>query len=60
MSVFKIEKSKNYNSTTANFSVGFTQPGDSITYDIEVTNSGTLDAVVESITVETDNNSVIK
>ena len=33
-----------YTATTANFSVGFTQPGDSITYDIEVTNKGTLDA----------------
>ena len=37
-----------YTATTANFSVGLTQPGDSITYDIEVTNSGILDAVVES------------
>ena len=41
-----------YTATTANFSVGLTQPGDSITYDITVTNKGTLDAVVESINVD--------
>ena len=49
-----------YTATTANFSVGFTQPGDSITYDITVTNKGTLDAVVESITVNKGDNSAIK
>ena len=48
-----------YTATTANFSVGLTQPGDSITYDIEVTNKGTLDAVVESITVNKGNNLAI-
>ncbi len=53
------EKSKSYTATTANFSVGLTQPGDSITYDIEVTNSGTLDAVISNINVITDNNSAI-
>ena len=50
------EKSKSYTSTTANFSVGFTQPGDYLIYDIEVTNSGTLDAVISNINVVTDNN----
>ena len=40
--------------------MGFTQPGDSITYDITVTNKGTLDAVVESITVNKGDNSAIK
>ena len=54
------EKSKSYTATTANFSVGFTQPGDSITYDITVTNKWTLDAVVESITVNKGDNSAIK
>ena len=49
-----------YTATTANFSVGFTQPGDSITYDITVTNKGTLDAVVESITINKGDNSAIK
>ena len=49
-----------YTTTTANFSVGLTQPGDSITYDITVTNKGTLDAVVESITVNKGNNPAIK
>ena len=48
-----------YTATTANFSVGLTQPGDSITYDITVTNKGTLDAVVESITVNKGNNPAI-
>ena len=48
-----------YTATTANFSAGFTQPGDSITYDITVTNKGTLDAVVESITVNKGDNPAI-
>ena len=48
-----------YTATTANFSVGFTQPGDSITYDIKVTNKGTLDAVVESINVVKGDNQAI-
>ena len=48
-----------HNGTTANFSVGLTQPGDSITYDIEITNKGTLDAVVESITVNKGDNPAI-
>ena len=48
-----------YTATTANFSVGLTQPGDSITYDITVTNKGTLDAVVESINVDKGNNPAI-
>ena len=48
-----------YIATTANFSVWFTQPRDSITYDIEVTNKGKLDAVVESITVNKGDNPAI-
>ena len=48
-----------YTATTANFSAGFTQPGDSITYDITVTNKGTLDAVVESINVNKGDNPAI-
>ncbi len=48
-----------YTATTANFSAGFTQPGDSITYDITVTNKGILDAVVESITVNKGDNPAI-
>ena len=48
-----------YTATTANFSVGLTQPGDSITYDITVTNKGTLDAVVESINVDKGDNPAI-
>ena len=54
-----IEKSKSYTATTANFDIGFTQPGDYVIYDIEVTNSGTLDAVISNINVVTDNNPAI-
>ena len=53
------EKSKSYTATTANFDIGFTQPGDYVIYDIEVTNSGTLDAVISNINVVTDNNPAI-
>ena len=48
-----------YTATTANFSVGLIQPGDSITYDIEVTNSGTLDAILEDIDVTLEDNDAI-
>ena len=48
-----------YTATTANFSVGLIQPGDSITYDIEVTNQGTLAAKVDSIDVVMDENDAI-
>ena len=34
------EKNKSYTATTANFDIGFTQPGDYVIYDIEVTNKG--------------------
>ena len=53
------EKSKSYTATIANFDIGFTQPGDYVIYDIEVTNSGTLDAVISNINVVTDNNPAI-
>ena len=53
------KETPSYTSTTANFSVGLIQSGDSITYDIEVTNSGTLDAVLESIDVSMNDNDAI-
>ena len=53
------EKSKSYDAMTANFDVGFISPGDYIIYDVEVTNSGTLDAVIERINVVTENNPAI-
>ena len=53
------EKSKSYTATTANFDIGFTQPGDYVIYEIEVTNSGTIDAVISNINVVTDNNPAI-
>ena len=55
-----IEKSKNYTATTANFDIGFTSPGDFIIYEIEITNYGTLDAVVESINVDKRDNPAVK
>ena len=48
-----------YTSTTANFSVGLIQPGDSITYDIEISNLGTLKAKVDSINVSMEDNDAI-
>ena len=48
-----------YTATTANFSVGLIQPGDSITYDIEISNLGTLKAKVDSINVVMDENDAI-
>ena len=53
------KETPSYTATTANFSVGLIQPGDSITYDIEVTNNGTLDAVLESINVSMEDNDAI-
>lgn len=38
-----------YSSTTATFDVLLVSPGDSMTYDIVVTNAGTLDATLDSI-----------
>ena len=48
-----------YTSTTAKFSVGLTQPGDSITYYIEISNLGTLKAKVDSINVVMDENDAV-
>ena len=53
------EKSKSYDAMTANFNVGFTSPGDYITYEVEVSNLGTLDAVIERVNVVTDDNPAI-
>lgn len=38
-----------YSSTTATFDVALVAPGDSMTYDIVVSNAGTLDAKLDSI-----------
>ena len=53
------KETPSYTSTTANFSVGLIQPGDSITYDVEVSNLGTLKAKVDSISVVTGDNDAI-
>ena len=41
--------SSSYDTLTANFQANLTAPGDSITYEVTVTNQGTLDAVLSSI-----------
>ena len=43
--------SPTYDATTATFNVGFISPGDYIIYEIEVSNLGTLDAVIDNINV---------
>ena len=53
------KEAPSYTATTANFSVGLIQPGDSITYDIEISNLGTLKAKVDSINVVMDDNDAI-
>ena len=53
------KETPSYTSTTANFSVGLIQPGDSISYDIEISNLGTLKAKVDSINVVIDENDAI-
>lgn len=45
--------------TTATFKTSLEKPGDSITYDITVTNNGTLDAVLKNIEINTTNSEVI-
>lgn len=45
--------------TTATFSAGLYQPGDSISYDVNVKNNGTLNAEVTDIEVFTSNNDLI-
>lgn len=44
---------------TAEFYTGLVSPGDSIEYDITVTNNGTIDAILDKITITDANNPVI-
>ena len=48
-----------YTATTANFKVSLVNPKDSITYEVKVKNSGTLNAKVDSYSVEMDENDAI-
>lgn len=48
-----------FTATTANFKVSLLNPGDSITYEIKVKNSGTLNAKVDSYSVQMDENDAI-
>lgn len=47
----KETKKPDYTSTKGSFFISLTGAGDKIVYDVEITNSGTLDAEVESIYV---------
>lgn len=51
--------SPSYSSTTATFDVNLIQPGDSISYDVKIKNSGSLNAIVNSISILTDENESI-
>ena len=48
-----------YSNTTATFSTTLQSPGDSITYDITVSNEGTIDAKLDDITLSNSNNPAI-
>ena len=43
-----------YNDTTANFNATLMKPGDSITYEITIANLGTIDAKLDSTTLNID------
>lgn len=58
-SVGSTTKNTSYTATTANFSVGFTSPGDYAIYKVEVTNKGTLDAKVDKINTIIGSNAAI-
>ena len=48
-----------YTDTTATFKTNLVSPGDSMKYDITVSNEGSIDAVLESIDVNTNENEAI-
>ena len=58
-SVGSTTKNTSYTATTADFSVGFTSPGDYAVYKVEVTNKGTLAAKVDKITTIIGSNAAI-
>lgn len=45
-----------HTATTATFDVALTAPGDSMTFDVTVTNAGNLDAILDSIVVTPEEN----
>ena len=51
--------SPSYTNTTATFKTNLISPGDSMKYDITVSNEGSIDAILESIDVNTNNNPAI-
>lgn len=55
----KSAETPSYTSTTAKFRVSLLNPGDSITYKIKVKNGGTLNAKVDSYSIEIDENDAI-
>jgi len=55
-----VEGTPKYESLTATFNTNFTTPGDYATYKIEITNNGSLDAILKNITMpENTNNDII-
>ena len=53
-------QSPTHTDTTATFKTNLVSPGDAMKYDITVSNEGNIDAVLESIDVNTGNNPAIK
>lgn len=45
-----------HTATTATFDVALTAPGDSMTFDVTVTNAGNLDAILDSVVVTPEEN----
>ena len=59
--VGKVEDvSHNFNILTANMEANFYLPGDEITYEVTVSNLGTLDAVLDSIKINMDSQDIIE
>ena len=52
--------SPTYTATTASFHTGFKSPGDSMVYEVEITDKGSLDAKVATAKLNCGNNSAIK
>ena len=52
--------SPTYTATTASFHTGFKSPGDSMIYEVKMTNKGSLDAKVTTAKLNCGNNSAIK
>lgn len=52
--------SHSFDALTANMEANFYMPGDEITYEVTVSNLGTLDAVLDSIKINMDSQDIIE